>query len=163
MAAILVAYYSRSGVTERAAGDLAERLGADLDLIRPAAAYAGPGGFQRGVWHSLFGRTPPVTCSKNPAHYDVVVLGAPVWAGRPAAPLRSYMRTHGAHIPVWAAFCVSGSGRPYPKVFADMGRLLGGAPFATLALADRDVRSGAARPRLQDFAARIQAQAHPAA
>ena len=95
MADILVTWYSRSGSTEKAARALAERLGADARPLLTSASYAGPGGFLRGIWDSLRRRTPDVTLDADPAAYRLVVVGAPIWAGKPAAPLRSFLSRHG--------------------------------------------------------------------
>jgi menaquinone-dependent protoporphyrinogen IX oxidase len=86
MADVLVVYFSRSGVTERLALQLAAKLGAEVESVKPLAPYAGAGGYFKGVWHSLFRRVPPVDCRRDPADYAVVVIGSPVWAGRLPPP-----------------------------------------------------------------------------
>lgn len=89
MADILVTYFSRSGSTKRAVLELAERLKADVDSIQALVSYAGAQGFRRGVWQALLRIAPEVAFDRDPARYALVVVGSPVWAGRPAAPVRS--------------------------------------------------------------------------
>jgi len=163
MADILVAYFSRSGTTERLAGELGRRLGADLDPIRARTSYAGAAGFRRGVWQSILRRTPDVEFQKDPADYAVVVLAGPIWAGRLAAPLLAYVKANQGRIVGAAALCVSGSGGAYPKAFRQLTALLGRPPAATLALAERDVGAGKAGVKLDAFAAAVRSRISKAA
>ncbi len=140
MADTLVVYYSRSGVTERVARELAGALAADLDVIRPRADYVGAGGFQRGVWHSMLGLAPKVAHDRDPADYSRVILGSPIWAGKPAAPTRAYLKVNRGRFKTLAAFCVSGSGQPYTGAFRAIERLSGRPLTAKIALAERDVQ-----------------------
>lgn len=156
MSDVLVVYYSRSGATERMARALADRLGADVDAIRPSADYAGKGGFRRGVWHSMLGRRPKVAHDRDPAGYRLVILGSPVWAGKASAPARSYLKANRGRIGALAAFCVSGSGQGYDGVFRAIERLSGRTLAARMALADRDVRDGDVQPALAAFLAKLQ-------
>lgn len=157
MADILVTWFSRSGSTERLARALAARLGADAEPILASGSYAGAAGFLRGVWQSLRRRTPPLGSAVDPAAYRLVVVGTPVWAGRPAAPVRSYLHRHGPRIRSLAAFCVSGSGAAYDAVFTDMEALSGRRPVATLSLAQRQVLGGAADAAVDGLVVRLRA------
>lgn len=152
MADILVTWYSRSGSTEKAARALAERLGADARPLLTSASYAGPGGFLRGIWDSLRRRTPDVTLDADPAAYRLVVVGAPIWAGKPAAPLRSFLSRHGPRARAVAAFCLSGSGGAWPGAFGEIESLVGGHLVAALSLSQQQVVDGDFAAELQDFA-----------
>jgi len=152
MADVLVAYFSRSGVTERLAVQLAAKLGADVEPVKPLAPYAGAGGYLKGVWHSLFRRTPLVDCRRDPADYAVVIIGSPVWAGRLSAPMRSYLARFRGRIGSVAAFWVSGSGLAYKAVSGEIERLTGRAPLATASLAERDAGTGVADAKLEALA-----------
>lgn len=152
MADVLVTWYSRSGSTETVARALAERLGADARPIRTSASYAGAGGFARGVWESLRRRAPDITLDADPGAYRMVVVGGPIWAGKPAAPLRSFLRRHGPRAKAVAAFCLSGSGGSYPAAFAEIEDLVGSPPVATLSLAQHDVMGGDYGRELDGFA-----------
>ncbi|OYX35309.1 MAG: hypothetical protein B7Y99_04145 [Caulobacterales bacterium 32-69-10] len=153
MSDVLVVYYSRSGTTDRVARQLAGKLKADLDVIRPEADYAGTDGYRRGVWHSIIGLMPRVGHGRDPAGYSLVVIGSPVWAGNPSAPVRSYLKANRDRIQTLAAFCVSGSGQRYAGFFRAVERLAGRSLTATMALAERDVTAGASEPALTSFVA----------
>jgi len=163
MADTLVVYYSRSGVTERVARELAGRLAADLDVIRPQADYAGAKGFQRGVWHSVLGLAPKVVHDRDTADYRLVILGSPIWAGKPAAPMRRYLKANCGRFKALAAFCVSGSGQPYDGAFRAIERLSGRPLTAKIALAERDVQGEAFGSALAPFLAALRSVERPAA
>ena len=152
MTDILVTWYSRSGSTEKAARALAKRLGADARPILTAASYAGPGGFLRGIWDSVRGRAPDVTLDADPGAYRLMVVGGPIWAGRPAAPLRSFLSRHGPRAKAVAAFCLSGRGGAWPAAFGEIERLVGGPLVATLSLSQQEVLSEEIGPELEEFA-----------
>ncbi|HWQ87045.1 hypothetical protein [Brevundimonas sp.] len=156
MADILVTWFSRSGSTEQAARALAGRLGADAEPILTAGSYAGAAGFVRGVWQSLLRRPPAARTGADPTAYRLVIVGTPVWAGQPSAPVRSYLRQYGPRIRSLAAFCVSGSGAPYDEVFDEIEDLTGSELAATLSLAQRQVLAGEADAALDAFAGRLR-------
>ena len=90
-----VVYYSLEGNTRTAATQLAERLGADVFEIRTTKAYPkkGLGKFLAGGKDSLFGGAPQIEpLDMDPSAYDLVVLALPVWAGKAAAPINSFIQ-----------------------------------------------------------------------
>ena len=151
MADILVTWYSRSGSTETVARALAERLGGDAAPILTSASYGGAGGFIRGVWDSLRRRAPAIQTDSDPAAYRLVVVAGPIWAGKPAAPLRSFLRRYGPRAKSIAAVCVSGSGGAYPAAFAEIEDLAGSRLVARLCLSQAEALSGEAGPILDEF------------
>jgi hypothetical protein len=163
MSDILVTWYSRTGSTESVARALAERLGADAEPILAQASYDGAGGFMRGIWESLRRKAPPVQIGADPARYSLVVVGAPVWAGRPAAPVRAFLRRHGPRSRSLAAFCLSGSGGAYPEAFAEIETLAGHPLVARLTLSQQKALSMEAGPVLDAFARQLKTRRAAAA
>jgi flavodoxin len=157
MSDVLVVYFSRTGTTATAARILAEQLGADLNVIGVTRPYSGRLGFLRGVWDSLRRARPRVTHAKDPGAYALVVIGSPVWAGRPAAPIRSYLTARADRIRNLAAFCVSGSGGRYESYFREVERAGGRPPVAVLPLSQTDVLQGRCGPEFESFAERLKA------
>src|SRR5512134_1660775 len=114
---ILLVYYSRTGYTRTVAGELVAALDADVDQLDDARDRCGILGYLRCLREALKKRTiqllPP---AYDPANYDVVVLGTPVWAGNISSPLRSYVAAHKGRLEQVAFFCTQrGSGAE--KVF----------------------------------------------
>ena len=89
---ILIAYYSDTGNTEKIA-QAVERLLSDQQVsiarVRPVKDYRGP--FTE-VLSALFRRKPAVEAAVTDLEgFDLLVIGAPIWCGRPAPPINSYL------------------------------------------------------------------------
>ena len=108
-----VIYYSLTGNTKEAAKEIARKLGAklfEIDLAKPLprkpAAKMLVGGMQ-----STFGRTPKIKgVPDNIDYYDEIILGMPIWAGLPAAPVNTFIKKYSVADRINAVFTFSGSG-----------------------------------------------------
>ena len=106
---VLVVYYSRTGTTRRVAEYLAEYFRFDLDVI-VSDSRSGALGYVKSGYESAFGKRPPISFSKNPEDYDLVIVGSPIWAGTIASPVRSYLsRCKSVDV---AAFSTLGGNKP---------------------------------------------------
>lgn len=159
----LLIYFSRSGTTERLASQLAAKLGADLELVKPHVSYKGMGGYLRGIWHSLLRRRPAVERGRDPGNYANVIIGSPIWAGRLSAPMRGYLAQVRGRIGPAAAFWVSGSGNAYKTVAAEIEQLTGRALLATASLGQREVGTAAADAKLETMAQALRTRPRQAA
>lgn len=89
----LVVYYSRTNITKKLAQDIASQTGADIDEIQTDTKYAGKLGYARGIKDARSAKNVELKNLKyDPNDYDVVYLGAPVWASKAANPLISYLK-----------------------------------------------------------------------
>ncbi len=153
----LVVYYSRTGVTRTVATALAERLQADLEELHDRKSRSGLLGGVVGGLDAMFRRLtqidPP---TKDPAAYDLVLVGTPVWAWTMAPAVRTYLSQHGRAIAKASLFCTMGSSGDR-KTFAHMAELLGRLPAATMSLLEKDVRSGAFVAPVNDLVSRLTA------
>ncbi len=161
MRSCLVVCYSRSGLTARLGREIAASCGADFELIREARGRAGPLGFLRSVWESVRRQQPAILAAENrPADYALVILGAPVWAGQVASPMRSYILQHCQDFNRVALFCTMG-GRGGDSALAEMAALCGKPPMAQVAVTDaeiaRDTYHGRLVPLFRQFASPGQA------
>lgn len=128
----LVAYYSMSGNTRKLANEICNAMEGELEEIHEPRPRHGVGGVMRAMFDAVARRTPPIlAASHNPAEYDLLVLGGPVWAGRMAAPVRTYAQRYGDRARHVAFFCTEG-GRGAESAFADLERLCRKPPDATL-------------------------------
>ncbi len=85
----VVVYYSRFGTTRTIATAVAEELGAEVREIQAVREC----GFLGMGFRSLFGiRMPIRPMNLDFKEVDRVVLCAPVWAGRPANPVRTFLQ-----------------------------------------------------------------------
>jgi flavodoxin len=108
VARVLVVYYSRTGMTRQVASCLAERLGADVEELVDTKNRSGAIGFvvagKDAAMKKLVPIEPP---KKNPADYDVVILGTPVWANTMASAMRAYLNEFGPTLPACALFATT--------------------------------------------------------
>jgi flavodoxin len=150
----LIVFHSRSGHTKRVAQALARRLDADLDEIRIVQPLRGIAGYAMCAIEAVACLTPALRpMRRDPAAYELVVIGAPVWFWSLASPARSWLEAHPLTRRV-AFFCTMG-GSGAGCVFATMAELAGRQPAATLALTDRQLEAPL-EPQLEAFARRLQ-------
>lgn len=128
----LIAYYSMSGHTRKLANEIHTAIGAEMEEIGEPRPRHGFSGVVRALFDAVARRTPPILAARhNPADYELLVIGGPVWAGRMAAPVRTYAQRYGAQAPHVAFFCTEG-GRGADSAFADLEKLCQKPPDATL-------------------------------
>lgn len=153
----LVTFYSLSGHTRA----LAEALGGtgEREEITEPRARAGFIGEVRSLVDSVFRREPEISRSQNdPANFDVLILGGPVWAGRIAAPVRSYARKHGRRARRVAFFCTYDSDGA-ETAMQELADLCGRCPEAVLTVPAHAVISGSFAGDVQRFLAILHANA----
>ncbi len=109
-----IVYYSMSGNTTYVAEKLASALNADLIPLVPVKAYP-DSGFKKFFWggkSAVMGEKPKLEpYTFDTAAYDLVILGAPVWAGTFAPPLRTFIHEQRDALQgkrLAAFFCCSG-------------------------------------------------------
>lgn len=153
----LVVYYSRSGHTEQVAREIARRCGADLEpIVDEGIDRSGPWGYLMSAWQALAGATPPIRrATRNPADYDVVVIGTPVWFWSLSAPVRTWLRRHARQLRRVAFFCTEG-GSGDKLVFDELRRRCGLEPLATMALRERDLGQPRHAQPLRRFVERLE-------
>jgi len=137
---ILIAYYSKTGNTERVALDLARRLGADVEKIIDKKDRG-------GLWNwFIAGRDamqkrlteigPP---RKDPAEYDLVLLGMPVWSWNLVPAMRSYVAAKKGSIRDYCFFITSGN-TDAVKIAPFFAEAMGRGPKAMVGLSEPELK-----------------------
>jgi flavodoxin len=153
----LIVFHSRTGHTRRVAQALARRLDADVDEIRIVQPLHGIAGYAMCAIEAVAGLAPALRPgTRDPAAYELVVVGTPVWFWSLASPVRSWLESQRPKRRV-AFFCTMG-GSGAGRVFATMAALAGRRPAATLALLEREL-AGPFERKVDAFAARLLAGA----
>ncbi|HEU4664712.1 MAG TPA: flavodoxin [Dokdonella sp.] len=158
---ILIAFYSRSGVTRQVAQALAQALHADLLPIRDVRSREGTIGYVRSALEATHGTLPEIAaCGRDPREYDLVVLGTPVWAGHMASPMRTFLHRYGAGLQRVAAFCtMSESGAD--GAFGDIRALTGTELEGTCSFTDRQVFGNEHLAAIAAFASELEGRTAP--
>lgn len=122
---ILVVYYSSSGITEKVGGLLAVALEADQEKLIDKKE-------RKGVWNYLVAakdammkyETEIETPKYDPADYDLVIIGTPVWAWTMTPAVRTYITKNKDKFKNVVFFTTSG-GTTYDKIVPEMETLSG--------------------------------------
>jgi flavodoxin len=147
----LVVYYSRSGNTRRLAREIAEHIGCDIDEICPEENYSGVLGFLKSLLHAGLNRHPRIQQpKKEPSDYEVVILGTPVWAGKAAAPVKTYSEEHKHKISALALFCTKSSS-PHEGVFSEVEDILNKKGEAYLAVTRKELDQDCLKSKVKTF------------
>lgn len=85
----IVLYYSLTARTQLVAEQMAKELQCQVYCIKLKKEYKpGPGAYLRGGYATVAGKQPELAEPlPDLADYSHVLIGFPVWAGKPAAPL----------------------------------------------------------------------------
>ena len=145
MSKTLVAYFSASGVTRRAAENLAEAAGADIYEIRPAVPYTSADlnwmdKSSRSTIESKDKSSRPELADKDAdiAAYDRIFVGFPIWWYTAPAIIKTFLESYdfsGKTIILFATSGGSGHGKTAkdlegscPGAVIREGKLLNGNP-----------------------------------
>lgn len=113
---VLVAWFSATGTTKGVAEHLAELLGADLYEIVPAQPYTSAdlnysdSNCRANREQNDPGARPAISGAPvNPADYDTVFLGYPIWHGQAPKIIRTFLESASFSGKTIVPFCTSGS------------------------------------------------------
>lgn len=101
----LVLFYTRTGNTEAIARAIADTLQADVEALADPEDYSGALGYMRGGRDALAGRVADIApLQHNPASYERLVIGQPVWAARPVPAVSGLAKRHALNQQALALF-----------------------------------------------------------
>lgn len=148
----LISYFSHTGNTKGVAEAIAELCAADVERIeeiKPRKGFLGYLTAASDAWRKRPTELEPV--QRDPAAYDFVIIGTPVWAWSIAPPVRRYLATHGRQMKRVAFFCTQG-GSGAESVFKQMAELCGQQPVATLVVSEGEVKKASYAAKVRSFA-----------
>ena len=155
MAKTLVVYYSRDGTTKRVAGEIAKHLKADIEEIIDTKNRKGIFGYVfagRDAMRKRLAEIKPV--KKDPAKYDVVAIGTPIWGWSMTPAIRTYISLNIHKFKRVAFFCTMG-GSGGMKTFAEMENILK-KPIAVLELKADEVKGGTHLKKVKEFCRKVK-------
>ena len=110
---ILVVYYSRTGNARFIAQTIAAEIGADVEEVIDLKKRSGTFGFLSGGFDARRGKETKIApTAKSPAGYDLVIVGTPVWGGRPAPAILTYLKKNDLSGKKVAVFFARGGKKP---------------------------------------------------
>ena len=145
----LIVYYSRTDVTKGIAKQLQEKLDCDIEEITDNGKYDGKFGFLKGGMNASMGRSSDINpITKNPADYDLVIIGTPVWASNMATPVFTYLIQNRDKIKKMASFCTCISGG-YEATLEKIADVSGKKQISTMFLTSKDIENP--REKINNF------------
>jgi flavodoxin len=151
----LVVYYSLSGRTKIVANELAKNLSADIEEIQDQKDRKG---ILRQIWAGLeagMKKSTTIAASKfNPADYDLVLIGTPIWASSMACAARAWLEQHKKDLKHVAFFATMG-GSGDVKAFKEMTAFANQVPIATLTVTDKNIAKNNYQQQLNDFLTKL--------
>lgn len=154
----LVVYYSRTATTRKVARMIAEELGCEVEEIVDKVDRSGALGWIRAGKDAARRKATEIEePTHDPADYDLVVVGTPVWAWTMSCAARAYLERVRDRLPAVAFFCTTG-GTGIEGTFAHMQEACGREPVATLGLRMKDVLKGDVGGEVAQFASRLRGE-----
>jgi flavodoxin len=152
---ILVAYYSRSGNTRKAATALAGRLGAEITEIKPEGRV----NLAFGAMKAFLNMTAPIQPDRTDlANIDTLVIATPVWAGKIPPYVTMYLShvTGGERKPFYVLVERGGPGSDRPvQIVRELLQKKGMHFVASAETLEVMVKNNLYEDRIQLFAAAI--------
>ncbi len=153
---ILVVFYTRDGHTRAVAQEIAKALGADIEEIVDTKNRKGfINWFIAGRDASRKFPTTIGPIQKDPAGYDLAVIGTPIWAWAMTPAVRTYLTQNKGKIKEAAFFCTEG-GSGGEKTFGFMEELSGLKPKATLELNSKELAGTARDAKINEFVSKLK-------
>jgi flavodoxin len=153
---VLVVYYSQDGATRNVANVLADELDCAVEELVEARERTGKFAVLRSAYDGLFGRSTKLKRVRHrPEHYDLVVVGTPIWSAAVSAPVRTYLEQHRREFRR-LAFFATGTAFGAKRVFDQMAALAISKPAAVLAVYDKDMDNPEYLIRLRAYASRLR-------
>jgi len=158
-----IVYYSRSGTTRLLAEALTARLVGDCAEIRCNKYRRGVWGYMSAGRDAMRGATPAISFDPPTEPADCLLIGTPIWAGQPAAPVQSYLSGLGTLPDRVGVFITSGGPPPQPRAQATIRKLLGREPDGWMMLGADDVKAGRHMDEIENFLRAVIEHVSPAA
>lgn len=119
----LVAFYSLTGNTRFVAEKIAEQLNADLCEVTDKNHKKGKTLFLKGGYASIRQKLTEIEVTKPINDYDLVIVGSPVWAGKIAPAIRTFLATNDFS-DKQVAFFVTVGGNKTKKTFENIKKTI---------------------------------------
>jgi len=152
----LVIYYSRTGNTKKLGHRIAETLECEEIEIFDKQNRAGAVGFLKGGWDAWREKTTEIYHNKKDLKdHDHLIVGTPVWAGKPTPAVREYLKKNKKYFQNVSFFCTHG-GSGGEKTFKEMENLCDEKPVETLELSEDEIREENFEEKVKEFVENIK-------
>lgn len=152
----IIYYFTRTQTTKIAAEKLGEKLGATVEEIKDKTDWSGPIGWIKAGRAAIKGDLVELEEHKNdPANFDLVIIGTPVWAGTMVPAIRTFVSGHKGYFKRVAFFTTQG-GEKRQRVFDNLKDLCGQEQAADLMLKTIQVKKGEIDELIDEFVKKLE-------
>lgn len=131
-----VIYFSRSGVTKKAAENMAKIIKADLREIVCLEKSEGFLGFMKAGYQAMTKKEARISLVfEDVKKYDLVIVCSPVWAGNLCSPARAFLNKYGRQLNHTAFILTHGDKKNnYINIIKEMEKLIDNKAIAFASL-----------------------------
>lgn len=154
---VLLVYYSRSGQTRKLAHEIRKSLPASkIEEIQEIKNRKGMLGYMQSAFEAMVGSSPVIEpLQSDPSQFDVVVLACPVWMGRIASPMRTYLLKMESKLSK-VAFVVTEGGSGGNRALLQMRDLCRKIPLAELIVTETELTKKVPTESIKLFCQNLQ-------
>jgi len=151
----LVVFYSRTGVTRMVAETIARALSGYVEEIVAREDRSDFSGYGLSREEAVLKKPAAIKATKrDPARYDLTVVGTPIWVQTVSSPVRAYIsrkRKRFTRVAFFSTQDRSGA----ESAFEEMQQLCNATPVATVKILHQDVEDNSYVQKIESFLARI--------
>lgn len=152
----LVVYYSRTGNTRKLAEMLKDTLKCNVEEIIDTQKRSGVLGFLRsGREARNRGVTVLEDIKNDPADFDLLIIGTPIWGGTISTPVRTYIIKNQEKFKNVAFFCTA-NGPKFDGTINEMKELCKITPLGTLGVRAKEIKDGSYKLKVEKFIKEIE-------
>lgn len=136
----LVVYYSRTGNTRKIGKVVADELNFETREIIDKKDRSGFTGYVKGGWDAWREKRTQIGIKEEQdlSDHDIVVVGTPVWAAKPAPAVATYLDEKKDSINKIAFFCTCG-GSGYKSTLNQLKNKIDMEPVSTLVIKEAEI------------------------
>lgn len=136
---------------------IVKELNCEIEAIVDTQKRTGAIGFIRSGYQALKERITTLEPLKSdPATFELVLIGTPVWAGRISVPARTFIVQNKEKLKEVAFFFTSGGKGNEQKIFPAMEQLCGKKPRATLGVTSAECKKELYLEKVKDLTKAIK-------
>jgi flavodoxin len=152
----LVVYYSNTGLTRKVGEAISDLLQCDREELIEHNKRSGPSGYASIVAESILKKRSDIKePAKDPANYDLVIIGTPVWCMGLSSPVRSYLFRHRGRFKNVAFYATQGS-IGSGNAFKEMEKICGKKPVSVMEIDKRDKLDGECISKVKEYVDEIK-------
>jgi flavodoxin len=151
----LVVFYSRTGITRKVAETIARALSGDVEEIVAREDRSDFSGYGLSREEAVLKKSAAIKATKkDPARYDLTIVGKPIWVQTVSSPMRAYISRKRERFTRVAFFCTQDH-QGAESAFEEMQELCKATPAATVEILHKDVEDNSYVEKIESFLARI--------